>query len=710
MYDIKPEVTAPGVSVYSTVPPYMHGADQIGNYQYAYDRLSGTSMATPQVSGVAALLKQAHPDMTPADIKATLMNTADPLNGDYSVYEVGGGVVDPYKAVHAQTEIEVHAKTETVTNTDSSSNGPTTLASKGIKTIKDDTGAISFGEQAVNGKDLKDSRSLTIYNHSYQDKTFNVQVKFQTLSSRFTNDSRADNDASANGVTLDVKPVVTVKKSSKANMDATITVPATAKLGTYEGYVVYTNKDNPDETYKIPFAIHTVQEGIDYVKGDPAAYTLPYEAGSNATRWSLGVDFKLKSHMRTFDFFLVDPKTNQEIGYLGTGDGMGADENINYYFRGVLNNGQYYPLTGDPDNPISFDFKETDPGLYKIRMVGTNDEGKTFTSDAPVYYGVKEPKVTMNYDAGQIVETANPTDKNVTVNGTAFDADIADMQAAGIDASQGDNMMTYYNPSNSAEKNIPVDGQGNFNATIPLATAGPFVLPITEYDFYDWDKSTVRNYGSTRDVYFVKKGTAYSSAISDKQRINMGDTTTVTFSMKNVTTNVKQAVYSFLYPTQYLDVVNAKPHGTYNGKLDVQYSSTPFNSTYSVMTITATATGDLANTGIVGDASLVDMTFKAKDSYYKGPMQFEDPTGASRFFKATYTNVDNSTVTTQGIQPYFYITPTYSLMRAQVQAEGLMTFSGPEPEMNQIDYNKAGTKISVTDADGKEYGVTDPLG
>ncbi|WP_376669693.1 S8 family serine peptidase, partial [Streptomyces sp. NPDC056227] len=77
LYDIKPEVTAPGVSVFSTVPSYMHGADQIGNYQYAYDRLSGTSMATPNVAGVAALIKQVHPDMTPADVKATLMNTAD---------------------------------------------------------------------------------------------------------------------------------------------------------------------------------------------------------------------------------------------------------------------------------------------------------------------------------------------------------------------------------------------------------------------------------------------------------------------------------------------------------------------------------------------------------------------------------------------------------------------------------------------------------
>ncbi|MFB7139172.1 S8 family serine peptidase [Gottfriedia sp. NPDC056225] len=714
LYDIKPEVTAPGVAVFSTVPSYMHKDDNgnpLTDYQYAYERLSGTSMATPNVSGVAALLKQAHPDMTPADIKATLMNTADPLNDKYSVYEVGAGLVDPYKAVHAGTEIQVKDKTKTL-NSNANDSGTITLASKGIKTIKNITGALSFGEQAANGKAITDQRSMTIFNKSSEDKTYDVKVQFQTLDARFTNDSRADQDAAANGVTLDVKSSIKVKRYSSANMDATINVPKSAKLGTYEGYVVYTNQKNPDETYKVPFAIHTVDEGFDYVKGDPAAFTVPYEAGSNATRWSIGVDFKLKSHMRNFDFFLVDPKTNEEIGYLGSADGMAADEGIQYYFRGVLNGGQYYPLTGNPDSPVAFDYKEIDPGLWKIRMVGTNDNGATFSSDAPVYYGEKEPKVTMNYGAGQIVETANATDKTVTVTGNAFDKNIAEMQAAGIDASQGENKMYYYNPNNSNEINIPVDGNGNFNSEIPLSTAGPVSLPITQYDFYDRDKSTVENYGSTRDVYFVKKGTAYTSAIADKQRVNMGDTTTVTFSSKNVTTKVKKAEYSFLYPNKFLDVVSVKPHGTYKGNLDVTSTTTPFNASYTKMTITATALGDLATTGITGDTSLVDLTFKTKDIYYKGPMTFDDPTGTSRFFNAVYTNVDDSKVTTQGIQPYFYITPTYSLMRGEVQAEGLATGidSAGNINMKNLDYNKAGSKISVKDSDGKEYGVADPLG
>jgi len=63
----KPEVTAPGEDIYSTVPGKK------------YDSISGTSMASPMVAGAVALLKQAHPDWTTKDFKDALMITADIL-------------------------------------------------------------------------------------------------------------------------------------------------------------------------------------------------------------------------------------------------------------------------------------------------------------------------------------------------------------------------------------------------------------------------------------------------------------------------------------------------------------------------------------------------------------------------------------------------------------------------------------------------------
>ncbi len=62
---LKPDVTAPGISVLSSVPD-------------GWAQLSGTSMASPHVAGAAALLLQRHPDWTPELVKAALMTTARP--------------------------------------------------------------------------------------------------------------------------------------------------------------------------------------------------------------------------------------------------------------------------------------------------------------------------------------------------------------------------------------------------------------------------------------------------------------------------------------------------------------------------------------------------------------------------------------------------------------------------------------------------------
>jgi minor extracellular serine protease Vpr len=86
----KPEVIAPGVSVASAAMGTGTG----------FVVESGTSMATPMTAGTAALVKQAHPSWSPAQIKAAIQNTADPsLNIGYNVRRAGAGVVQAQKAV-----------------------------------------------------------------------------------------------------------------------------------------------------------------------------------------------------------------------------------------------------------------------------------------------------------------------------------------------------------------------------------------------------------------------------------------------------------------------------------------------------------------------------------------------------------------------------------------------------------------------------------
>lgn len=85
-------VVAPGVGIYSTAPLASTG-------EARYQNMSGTSQATPFVSGVAALVKEAFPWFTAHDLQQTILTTATDL-GAPGVDEVyGWGLVNAGKAV-----------------------------------------------------------------------------------------------------------------------------------------------------------------------------------------------------------------------------------------------------------------------------------------------------------------------------------------------------------------------------------------------------------------------------------------------------------------------------------------------------------------------------------------------------------------------------------------------------------------------------------
>lgn len=118
-FDIKPDILAPGTDILSLMPRYRQADD----YTDAYKRETGTSQAAPYITGVAALLKQAHPDWTPFDIKVAMANTAKVLDTNvYNVFDQGAGRVRPYAAVHptilayAVEEIDATGEGELVEN------------------------------------------------------------------------------------------------------------------------------------------------------------------------------------------------------------------------------------------------------------------------------------------------------------------------------------------------------------------------------------------------------------------------------------------------------------------------------------------------------------------------------------------------------------------------------------------------------------------
>jgi subtilisin family serine protease len=96
---IKPEITAPGVNIYSAT--ITEAAMPGGGMPDAsgYISASGTSMATPHVAGAAALIRQAHPDWTSMQIKAAMVNTARWMKGQGTVMDQGNGALDLNRAI-----------------------------------------------------------------------------------------------------------------------------------------------------------------------------------------------------------------------------------------------------------------------------------------------------------------------------------------------------------------------------------------------------------------------------------------------------------------------------------------------------------------------------------------------------------------------------------------------------------------------------------
>ena len=109
---LKPDIVGPGSNILAAWPTEL-GPNPLGSSAPPFNFFSGTSLATPHLAGVAALIKASHPDWSPAAIKSAIMTTANSIDcdgnpiadeakpdlGPANLFALGAGHVNPQAAI-----------------------------------------------------------------------------------------------------------------------------------------------------------------------------------------------------------------------------------------------------------------------------------------------------------------------------------------------------------------------------------------------------------------------------------------------------------------------------------------------------------------------------------------------------------------------------------------------------------------------------------
>ncbi|WMV15803.1 hypothetical protein MTR67_009188 [Solanum verrucosum] len=115
---LKPDISGPGINILAAWPTSV-GELITSATSSTFNIISGTLMACPHLAGVAALLKSAHPNWSPAAIKSAIMTTADIINlkkhpiederlNPANLFTIGSGNVNPSRASDPGLIYDIH--------------------------------------------------------------------------------------------------------------------------------------------------------------------------------------------------------------------------------------------------------------------------------------------------------------------------------------------------------------------------------------------------------------------------------------------------------------------------------------------------------------------------------------------------------------------------------------------------------------------------
>ncbi|CAG9611251.1 hypothetical protein BACCIP111899_00423 [Bacillus rhizoplanae] len=690
-YDIKPDVVAPGVSIFSTAPEYINDPQDGVNYSNAYVRLSGTSMATPHVTGTAALILQEHPDYTPFDVKAALMNTSDDLNGKYSVYEVGAGRIDAYQAVHTDTSIKVLDKTKNIENGN-------------IVEIDEQTGSIMFGRHFKQGdKPIEASKKVNFQNHSKEEKSFKVEVEYH-------GERTGIQDAVKNGVKVEVPASITVASGQSQELEPKITIPSSAATGRYEGYIHVMNANNPAETYQIPFAVMVTEKGFEYIKTTKPSVTNTTPFWQYLGPVVHGV-MKLNSPMQTIDIVVKDSKTGKAVGFIGTANTSKLLTDTETFLIGAFS-GTVYPFTNDPSKPIGDLPVKLPAGDYILEMIAHDEEGKSYVADNPLIVDNTAPEVNMDKKPGVIeindsMFTVEDGQKAVWVHGTAKDETVDVLKSKGLNYDQSSNSMLYsVNPPFIDDGYFPIQANGDVKFGIEESDIATKPLPLKLTTFDIATAMVQQNY------VFVKEGTEYTTSSYDKKDVKVDDTVTMTLSLNNV----KQLVsgeFQVEFKKDLFKFENVKLNNAANEyvkekglEVSLQEPVVTEGTYKNTVKVGASMKGN-AFSGMDGDMPFLDVTFKlVSDAFFDNVIGFDVKQGS--YMKAGQTA---ATAIPFYNTESFNIIPTHSRVQGSIGPEAFFIGNEGSQYLRKADYTKIGAQVYAMSPSGKKYkGTIDNTG
>lgn len=691
-YDIKPDVVAPGVAIFSTYPEYMNDPEEGDNYDIAYTRMQGTSMASPHVSGAAALILQKHPDYSPFEVKAALLNTADELKERYSVNEVGAGRVDIYEAVHAGVSLKVLDKTENVEGNK-------------IVEIDEETGSIAFGSHYQKEEALNLEKKVVIENHEQEDKEFKVEVEFLPAKASIQ-------DAKKNGVELNIPDSISVSSGETKEVKPAIHVPKGAEKGHYEGYIHFVNQQNKEESYQIPFAIRYTDQGIDYVELDRPAVATDVSKFHPFLIPFANAAFKLKSPMKTIDIIVKDGKTGQPIGIIGSifeADKIEPDSEV--YLLWAFT-GNVFPFTNDPSNPVADKPIRLKDGDYLFETIATDEKGKSFINDQVIIVDNKAPEVSYKdynpnfYEVDESMYTDEDGHHALWVHANVYDSTIDVLKSKGLPYDQTANSLYYYQNSAWPSGELPVQANGDIKfGVLPEEIEEPVNLKLVPVDL-----ATAANFfGNAINYTFVKEGTEYVLPSYDKEKVKLGDTVTMTLNVNNVK-KLLSGSYGVEFSNQLFEFKGVKLNKEFekyakDNDLKINLKKPTIDEDLWSNTVNVGADIEQKDfQGFDGDTPFLDVSFKVvSDEEYSGFSQLS----VNEF---SYTKAESSEVTTiPGFtNDQFSIIPKHSVVRGYVNIEGFKNEDGTNA---YIDFSKIGAKVYAQAGNGKKYqGTIDKRG